>query len=124
MHTPVGAGAFRLRPDIVIDAAGARGPTIIDTKWKANTRSSDQVDRGATERDMYQLFAYVQRYDAAAGILLYPRVEGVVERSYRTADEGRHLRVAYVDLGVDLLRNRQETLTALAHCLAHSGPLP
>lgn len=66
-------GIFQLKPDIVI---GDREQIIIDTKWK-QVFSKDMVNRsGVNREDLYQMYAYLTRYEhASAGILLYPKVQ-------------------------------------------------
>ena len=67
---------FALRPDIVITGAGSSDCNrteriILDTKWKrlVNDRGRNY---GISQADMYQMFAYSQKYQASEIWLLYP----------------------------------------------------
>lgn len=59
-----GRGTFRLRPDIVMEAAKAQRPEciIIDTKWKAIDSGKADSNYLIDIKDMYQLYAYGQKY--------------------------------------------------------------
>ena len=60
---------FALKPDIVAikDTAPA---WIIDTKWKV--LSLEDAKEGVAQGDMYQMYAYAQRYNCPDVMLLYP----------------------------------------------------
>lgn len=70
-------GVFRLLPDIVIRHNSS--VFVIDTKYKI----LDEEDRrfGVSQADMYQMYAYVTKLQATAGILLYPDID---DREYGT----------------------------------------
>ncbi len=69
-----GGRSFELRPDIV--ALDDNQPTIvIDTKWKR--LREDAAHESVSSADMYQMFAYAQRYDVDQVILLYPHHSGL-----------------------------------------------
>ena len=59
----------RLHPDILIDTATANARVhILDTKWK------DLGEDGRpSNADLYQMFAYFQRFGGRRNILLYPK---------------------------------------------------
>ena len=63
-------GIFQLRPDVVIEIDG-KETIIIDTKWK---RISNKYNRHGVKRDdLYQMYAYITRYQYVKNvILLYP----------------------------------------------------
>jgi 5-methylcytosine-specific restriction enzyme subunit McrC len=102
-----GGNAFLLRPDIVGQQAGDVA-FIADTKWK---RLKPQDFReGVASADVYQMYAYATRYEAADVVLVYPhhgllgpwqarRAQYVVE-ALPTAAAGteRKISVATVDL--------------------------
>lgn len=77
-----GGGAFRLKPDILIQPPGQDPPIVLDTKWKRLKPDSEQARNGVSPADAYQLYAYTRRYGSARSILLYPRVDGVTEKRY------------------------------------------
>lgn len=67
---------FALRPDIVITGPGSSDCNrperiILDTKWKrlVNDRGRNY---GISQADMYQMFAYSQKYQTSEIWLLYP----------------------------------------------------
>ncbi len=67
---------FALRPDIVLTRiAGIRHDRperiIIDTKWKKLTNDRSK-NFGISQADMYQMFAYAQKYQTAEIWLIYP----------------------------------------------------
>lgn len=67
--TELGAGAFEMRPDIVV-SNGIQPTVIIDTKWK---RLEDRGHReSVSSADMYQMLAYGHRYGCDDVVLLYP----------------------------------------------------
>lgn len=61
-----GEGNFNLKPDIILSDEKEDFEIIIDTKWKA-------AERKIESSDMYQMYAYVTRYEKVRScILLYP----------------------------------------------------
>jgi len=70
-------GIFRLIPDLVV--RHGEQVAVIDTKYKI----LDGEDRryGVSQADMYQMYAYVTKLQAKAGILLYPDID---DREYGT----------------------------------------
>jgi 5-methylcytosine-specific restriction enzyme subunit McrC len=67
---------FKLRPDIVI-YKGNQIETVIDTKWKVLNENLDSGKEkyNLSQSDMYQLFAYGEKYMEGKGelFLIYPR---------------------------------------------------
>jgi len=110
MRTPQGTGRFRLKPDVVIDG-DSEGPAIIlDTKWKRLLSDAEDSRNGVSQADIYQLYAYANRYKCGDNVLLFPRVEGVTPKAYTIeADvaEKRWIRVAFVDLSRDLVHDKE-----------------
>ncbi|MCA9065689.1 MAG: hypothetical protein KDA96_21620, partial [Planctomycetaceae bacterium] len=109
-----GNGRFRLKPDIVID--GHQGPAIIvDTKWKRLLRDMEDSKNGVSSADIYQLYAYAQRYNSPQNVLLYPRLSGVTAKTYRPdgAERGCRLRTAFVDLSFDLRSDPRRLIAEL-----------
>lgn len=99
---------FALKPDIV--AIKDKVPVwIIDTKWKV--LSLEDAKEGVAQGDMYQMYAYAQRYDCPDIMLLYPHHSnlGAVpgrRATYALTDAGsegcdrpsRRIRVGTIDL--------------------------
>lgn len=80
---PDGAGAFQLRPDIVVSDAG-QVRFIADTKWK-RLKPADFRD-GVASSDVYQMYAYSSRYQAPEVVLLYPHHAELGEWKARRAE--------------------------------------
>lgn len=96
--------AFLLKPDIVGRVA-ERPVWIIDTKWKE--LSQQEAKEGVSQTDMYQMYAYAQRYECPDVVLMYPHHAGLgpaggVRRTYALRnDDGSgvgRVRIATVDL--------------------------
>lgn len=119
-----GGNAFLLRPDIVGQQAGDVA-FIADTKWK---RLKPQDFReGVASADVYQMYAYATRYEAADVVLLYPhhgllgpwqarRAQYVIETApTAAAATERKISVATVDLRDLAQVPAQLTATFSAH---------
>lgn len=69
---------FQLRPDLLIEADGETR-MVLDTKWKLidERRFDGSRKYGIAQADIYQLFAYAQRYLGNTGdvVLIYPKNE-------------------------------------------------
>lgn len=113
-------GKFRLKPDVLIMGNTKTPAVILDTKWKRPR--SDEIDakNGVDQADIYQLFAYANRYGCPNNILLFPLVAGVSSKSYRLDGEEskRRLRVEFLDLGFDLRRHRPRLVDNLRRILS------
>lgn len=120
-HAPVSANGaeanyFALIPDFLV-RAGERGDfqLILDTKWKRlDTRAAevgpDQPLYGMAQSDLYQMFAYGQKYLAGQGdlVLIYPRCS-TFQAPLPVLRLGEHLRLWVVpfDLESDTLREAE-----------------
>lgn len=64
--------AFPLRPDIVFyEKEGDSTPKlIIDTKYKL--LSANETNEGFSQSDLYQMFAYSQKYRCSNIVMIYP----------------------------------------------------
>lgn len=63
---------FRIRPDIV-GYKNNKANFIADTKWKILNFSRN--DYGVSQGDLYQIFAYLSKYQCQNGILIYPKID-------------------------------------------------
>ena len=79
-----GKGLFTMKPDIVIHKDSLENSiSILDTKWKridqekTYENGSEDHKRGVSQADMYQLYAYGQKYLKGSGdmFLIYPESE-------------------------------------------------
>lgn len=93
---------FILRPDIVIIRKHDNAIFICDTKWKL--LSSQKVNWGISQADMYQMYAYQKKYNAKNITMLYPMTEKVSQKIEHekeikfTSDDGVIVRVRFIDL--------------------------
>jgi len=93
---------LRMAPDLLFvhEVAGSKKTLIVDTKWKRLT--SGETSRPAND-DLYQLYAYLHRYDCESAYLLYPKAANVVSRDFQalaraTGDHVGTVGVRFVDL--------------------------
>lgn len=63
---------FQIKPDIVCRKDNAV-IFIADTKWKILNFSRN--DYGVSQSDLYQVFAYLSKYQCQNGILIYPKID-------------------------------------------------
>ncbi len=71
-----GARKFQIKPDIVCrksDNGGNNVVFIADTKWKI-LESSESNNYGIAQGDLYQMFAYLAKYECENGFLIYPQI--------------------------------------------------
>lgn len=92
-------GVLHLAPDLHFSLATGGLPTrtlVADTKWKLLDPS--KATKPAST-DLYQLYAYLHRYECQSAVLLYPHVDGVVEADFAAAGgSGRTLSVRLLRL--------------------------
>jgi len=96
-------GLLQLKPDLIIlSPTGER--LVIDTKWKRlERRKNDRIGNA----DLYQLYAYADRFDARHSLLLYPRLPESRDEDFSLMDPqdkltGKRLGVRFLDLHRDL----------------------
>jgi 5-methylcytosine-specific restriction enzyme subunit McrC len=104
MHS-VRGGVLPLKPDLLL-----RNPSgchlVIDTKWKRLTGAKGGRG-GISNADLYQLYAYTQRYGCQQSMLLYPKVSGISEQDFHALDEngkasGQRVGVRFVQINRNL----------------------
>jgi 5-methylcytosine-specific restriction enzyme subunit McrC len=101
------AGAFRLKPDLIVDGPQGKPRLIIDTKWKHLKSDVEDTKNGVSQADIYQLYAYAHRYGSPDNVLLYPHVEGVSPKAYQI-ERGycdHRIRVEFIKLNRDLRKD-------------------
>lgn len=111
-------GVLRLEPDILITDTYTDAPTLtLDTKWKLLNQRNRR--RGVSREDMYQLFAYAQRYQCAHNILLYPRTDHAREEDFVSNEDKtpRTISVRFIDLQRDLSKERRALTNELTSLL-------
>ncbi|MGG0448233.1 hypothetical protein ABEZ87_29980 [Bacillus mycoides] len=96
-----GNDIFQLKPDIVVDNGSTQ--IIIDTKWKSLTSGNRS---GVKREDLFQMYAYLTRYERAkTAILLYPKqlefeivYNEHIQSWYLHADKEKKLKIYSVSL--------------------------
>ncbi len=61
---------FMLKPDLYIE-----NKMILDTKWKIPDDNEDEKKHGISQSDLYQMFAYANKYEIKEIYLIYPLCE-------------------------------------------------
>lgn len=111
---------LRMAPDLLFvhEKLGSKKTLIVDTKWK---RLTEEEGSRPSRSDLYQLYAYLHRYDCQRAFLLYPMAAGVLPRDLQALarQAGDHVGTVgsrFVDLKRKLWT--REGKTALADELA------
>lgn len=92
-------GVLRMKPDLLVARKDER-PFIIDTKWKHIEPGPDAKPGSA---DLYQLYAYLQRFNCRRVMLLYPSAEPVAGSDFSLKPgEDPAISVRFVGLAPDL----------------------
>ena len=74
-----GVSKFQIKPDIVCREGNSGGNNVVfiaDTKWKI-LESSESKTYGIAQGDLYQMFAYLAKYECENGFLIYPQIEEI-----------------------------------------------
>lgn len=89
-----GARPRIIKPDIVVSVQGGPVVAILDTKWKVPS------ERGPSDDDLKQMFAYNELFDASRAFLLYPH-PGVGDRAASGTFSSRSHQCATVELRLE-----------------------
>ena len=110
---------FNLQPDLLV-GDGETTSLILDTKWKCLKSDDEDNKNGVPSADMYQMYAYANRYDCKDVILLYPDVGDVTPKSYcLLGDEDKRIRVEVINLNRDLRKERDAFKGEMVRIIAH-----
>jgi 5-methylcytosine-specific restriction enzyme subunit McrC len=93
---------LNLKPDLLVEHGGKT--LVLDTKWK---RLAEAKAARPTDADLYQLYAYLRRYESEMATLLYPARANVVRRdleALRSKDDEKAgtIGVRFVDVSREL----------------------
>ena len=104
-------GVLHLAPDILVSNKETECNLVIDTKWK------NLKNNGLSDGDLYQLYAYTQRYGCGQSMLLYPEVSDLKKRDLLILDQkhqlsGSRVCVRFVNVNRDL--NKESERVKLA----------
>ncbi len=89
---------FLMKPDIVISHKESKRIFVMDTKWKV--LSDGKPNYGISQADMYQMYAYQNKYQSENVTLLYPLTEKVEQNKDIEfhANDGTLIRIRFIDL--------------------------
>ena len=89
---------IRLRPDILLHDSLGRTRLVLDTKYKRLGR--DAFKPQVAESDLYQMVAYMTRFDCRQSLLLYPSevTNGQLRKAYSVPETSKQIGVATLDL--------------------------
>lgn len=89
---------FLMKPDIVIRHKESKRIFVMDTKWKV--LSDSKANYGISQADMYQMYAYQNKYHSENVTLLYPLTEKVEQNKDIEfhANDGTLIRIRFIDL--------------------------
>lgn len=111
-----GSGRFQLKPDILIRAGQEVPRVVLDTKWKRLSSDVTDAKNGVSQGDMYQLYAYANRYHCINNILLFPSVPDATPKTYMLEDSpSTRLRVEFLNLDYDLRQHPERLVANLKH---------
>ncbi len=100
---------FRLKPDMTVFDSANKPVLVLDTKWKQLDikKSNGSGKYGLSQSDMYQMFAYGQKYLNGEGtlVLIYPKTddfqEAIAEPFVFSEGEEQSLKLYIVPFDVD-----------------------
>lgn len=103
-----------IRPDLLVMPHRGKEPlAVLDFKY----RDLDEPGTSANT-DLYQLSAYMDRYNLRAGMLVYPRFERMPATRLKLKGTPKQLHLAGVDLGRHNPRDIEEECAALTSKIA------
>lgn len=112
-QSPWRTNTLEMKPDLLFYPTRSGKNFIIDTKWKDLGKDPDVAQARAGRDDLYQLYAYVHRFECDRAVLLYPRFNDATGYTYNllegrdTVLEQRSIEVRFVNLSRDL-QNREQ----------------
>ena len=97
---------FKMKPDICLLKVNSID-CIIDTKYKL-LNDKDQKQYGVSQSDVYQMYAYANKYKCKRIILLYPEHLSEIKSKAYKFEEGNTLEIATVNLQRDLHNEKEK----------------
>lgn len=102
---------FLMKPDIVIRHKDSQKILVMDTKWKVLADS--KANYGISQADMYQMYAYQNKYGSENVTLLYPLTEKVEQNNIEfRANDGTLIKIRFIDL-FDLRNSLSSIITEI-----------
>ena len=87
---------FLIKPDIAITKREDNNIYLFDTKWKMLSEASPNY--GISQSDMYQMYAYQQKYGAKNVTLLYPKTDKVSKDYITYKADDVIVNIRFIDL--------------------------
>lgn len=114
---------FQLKPDLLFKSRDKDPHLIIDTKWKNLSKSGVFSFKNVASSDLYQLYAYANRYNCQDNVLLYPQTEGTNNKAFAIeGSNGKKIRIEFINLSRNIRKNDLEFMTDLKGILHnHKG---
>jgi 5-methylcytosine-specific restriction enzyme subunit McrC len=86
-----------IRPDVLVYPAGGAAPLLVlDAKYRRLAAGGESD----LSRDLYQVSAYLDRYQLRRGVLVYPQFEEAAQTDLKLRGTPKHLHVATLNLAV------------------------
>ncbi len=107
-HLLIEEKKFALKPDIVLWSPDREETIILDTKWKLIDQSNSRKNYGISQSDLYQMYAYAEKYKANRVILIYPANENFTKPIETIKRYNRRIEISVIP--VDLSKEREEEI--------------
>lgn len=102
-----------IRPDMLVYPAGGTNPLLVlDAKYRRLHGESD------LSRDLYQVSAYLDRYQLQRGVLVYPQFEEAAQAELKLRGTSKRLHVATLNLAAPDLPQFEQHCAQLAEQMA------
>jgi 5-methylcytosine-specific restriction enzyme subunit McrC len=106
------ARSVGIRPDVLVYRMSGRRPVLVlDAKYR-------RADQGDLNRDLYQVSAYLDRYELGCGVLVYPRFGEEGHTELRVRGTPKRLHLAILDLAAPTPAALEESCAALSQRVA------
>lgn len=102
---------FALKPDIVLTRNSES--VILDTKWKL-LDDDPNSNYGISQSDLYQMYAYVKKYNSKDVILIYPLNSAVINlESFITYNYESNIRLRIFFIELNNIKESMKTLSSI-----------
>jgi 5-methylcytosine-specific restriction enzyme subunit McrC len=100
-----------IRPDVLVYPTGSPAPTLVlDAKYRRLPAGAEHD----LSRDLYQVSAYLDRYQLRRGVLVYPQFEAAEQTELRLRGTPKQLHVATLNLAAPTVAEFEQHCAALA----------
>jgi 5-methylcytosine-specific restriction endonuclease McrBC regulatory subunit McrC len=99
-----------IRPDVLVYPTGSPAPALVlDAKYRRLPVGAEHD----LSRDLYQVSAYLDRYQLRRGVLVYPQFEAAEQTELRLRGTPKQLHVATLNLAAPDVTEFERHCTAL-----------